>query len=58
MKHEESYKNVNIRVPSDLVSEIKILAIQKDVYAKDLILEILEKGVKKEKLSLNKNSNN
>ena len=38
MKHEESYKNVNIRVPSDLVSEIKILAIQKDVYAKDLIL--------------------
>ena len=58
MKHEESYKNVNIRVPSDLVSEIKILAIQKDVYAKDLILARLEKGVQKEKPNLNKNSNN
>lgn len=58
MKREEAYKNLNIRIPSDLVSEIKILAIQKDIYAKDLILEILEKGVQNEKLTLNKNNSN
>lgn len=55
MKHYEPYKNVNIKVPSELISEIKILAIQKDIYAKDLILLYLEEGVKNEKITITKN---
>lgn len=56
MKHCEPYKNVNIKLPSDLVSQIKIIAIQKDVFAKDLILDYLKKAVQSEKLSLVKNN--
>jgi hypothetical protein len=52
MKQYEPYKNINIKVPTELINKIKIIAIQKDVYAKDLILDILSKGIEKEKIEL------
>jgi hypothetical protein len=52
MKQYEPYKNINIKVPTELINKIKIIAIQKDVYAKDLILDILYKVIEKEKIEL------
>jgi hypothetical protein len=39
-------RNINIKVPSDLLAQIKILAIHQNCFTKDLIIDILKKGVK------------
>jgi len=45
------FKNINIKVPSSLLSQIKIIAIQKNCFTKDLIIDYLKRGIKNESKS-------
>ncbi|MBM3713148.1 MAG: hypothetical protein FJW56_06900 [Actinobacteria bacterium] len=46
MPKTETFRNINIKVPSDLLAKIKIMAIHQNCFTKDLIIDILKKGVK------------
>ncbi|MCX7875063.1 MAG: hypothetical protein N2321_02730 [Melioribacteraceae bacterium] len=39
------FKNINIQIPTAILNKIKILAIEKDLYLKDYIVQILEKEI-------------
>jgi hypothetical protein len=44
----ETRKNINISISSNLLNQIRIIALIKDVYAKDYIIQLLERGVEQE----------
>jgi len=46
MAKTSSFRNINIKVPTELLNKIKIVAIQRNQFAKDVIIECLKKGVK------------
>ena len=46
MAKSSSFRNINIKVPTELLNKIKIVAIQRNQFAKDIIIECLKKGVK------------
>ena len=46
MEKSSSFRNINIKVPTELLNKIKIIAIQRNLFAKDVIIECLKKGVK------------
>jgi hypothetical protein len=48
MKLAESQKNMNIRIPTLLLNRIRVVALQKDVFSKDLVIQYLREGIEKE----------
>jgi len=43
-----SFKNINIKIPSSLLAQLKIIAIKKNCFTKDLIISYLKNGVNNE----------
>ena len=56
MSHSTDFKNLNILIPTKLLTDIKIHAIQKNQFTKDAVLELLEVGLKCSSLPDNKTS--
>jgi len=48
MNLADSQKNMNIRIPTLLLNRIRVVALQKHVYAKDLVIQYLKEGIDKE----------
>lgn len=48
MKLDESQKNMNIRIPTLLLNRMRVIALQKNVFTKDLAIQYLKEGIDKE----------